>query len=121
MLGEEMRRREIILKTNVLCKKEERAWRKGPKSLFPPLLHHTRLIPAFHLPSASCLSCFSCREIFTLKSYSLNNNICFFRVMLLLLCNGELSVINSALDRRIINTECDASFFIYEHFLLTLS
>ena len=28
--------------------------------------------------------------------------------MLLLLCNGELSVINSALDRRAINTECDA-------------
>lgn len=36
--------------------------------------------------------------------------------MLLLLCNGELSVINSALDRRVINTECDAGFLIYEHF-----
>lgn len=25
------------------------------------------------------------------------------------------------LDRRVINTECDAGFLIYEHFLLTLS
>lgn len=114
-----MRGRDKIKNWHLLWKRRE----LRAKGLRPSSLHFSITSRDCFLSPSGPVS-YGKADLPEKKSLHLRTTLCtiiygFFWVMLLHLCNRELSAINSVLDSRVINTECNSGHLFMTTFLLT--